>query len=95
MAPALLDGDLLLAAKGLPPKKGQMVVARHPDGFEMVKRVSAGPGDEAMPGWVLSGDEWLVVGDNREASTDSRLFGALPSGAILGRVLWRLPRIRA
>lgn len=91
MAPGLLPGDRLLVLGGVRPRRGDVVVARHPQGFEVVKRVSATPGDEAMPGWILEPDRWLVVGDNRAASDDSREFGALASDAILGRVVCRLP----
>jgi signal peptidase I len=88
MTPALEPGRLLLVLRGLRAEAGDIVVVRGPSGSELVKRVSAGPGDEAMPGWVLGPDEWLVLGDNREASTDSREFGTLPGDAIVGRVVW-------
>lgn len=91
MLPTLRSGQLVLAVRGFRARKGDLVVVEHPErpGFEMVKRVSAGPGDQAMPGWVLGDDQWLVLGDNREASTDSREFGALSRSAIKGRVLIR------
>jgi signal peptidase I len=88
MTPTLEPGRLLLVVRGLCPRAGDIVVVRGPSGVELVKRVSAGPGDEAMPGWVLGPDEWLVLGDNREASTDSREFGVLSSESIVGRVVW-------
>lgn len=90
MVPALLPGQLVLVARGLRPRAGNIVVVEGPDGVAMVKRISAGPGDEAMPGWVLGPEEWLVLGDNREASTDSREFGALPGSAIRGKVVLTL-----
>lgn len=92
MSPALEPGRILLVARGLRPRKGDVVVAEHPGGFEMVKRVVAVPGDEAMPGWILGPDEWLLLGDNRRASTDSRAFGALPRSAIKGRMVWPVKR---
>ena len=91
MVPTLLPGQLVLVARGLRPRAGDIAVVEGPDGTEMVKRVSAGPGDEAMPGWILGPDEWLVLGDNREASTDSRRFGVVTDVAIRGRGLFRLP----
>lgn len=87
MAPALAAGQLVLVARGLRPRAGDIVVVDGLNGVAMVKRVSAGPGDEAMPGWILGPDEWLFLGDNREASTDSREFGALPTSAIRGKVV--------
>jgi len=95
MLPTVRPGALLAALRGIRPRRGAVVVVEHPErrGYLMVKRVEAGPMDEAMPGWVLGPDEWLLVGDNRPASTDSRSFGTFPSSAILGVVVWpRHPR---
>jgi len=90
MSPTLQPGDVLLAIRGLRPRPCDVAVVLHPDGVEMVKRISAGPGDEAMPGWILGPDQWLITGDNREASDDSRAFGALTSDRIVARVVWPL-----
>lgn len=87
MLPALRPGRRLLVARGLRPRAGDVVILEGPDGTRMVKRVSARPGDEAMPGWILGPNEWLVLGDNREASTDSRRFGVLPGEAVKGKVI--------
>lgn len=87
MEPTLADGGVVVAVRGLRPRRGDLAVVLH-DGVEMVKRVEAAPGDEAMPGWTLGPDEWLVTGDNRDASTDSRDFGAVPSASIVARVIW-------
>ena len=88
MAPALHPGDWALAVRGGPIRKGDVVVVRHPDrpGREMVKRVTGTPGEEVHPGRTLGRDEWFVVGDNAEASTDSRTLGPVPRSAIVGRV---------
>lgn len=88
MEPTLQPGAMLVCLRGLKPRRGDIAVVRHPDGREIVKRISAGPGDEAMPGWILGPDQWLVIGDNREASSDSRTFGALTSDQIVARVVW-------
>lgn len=39
---------------------------------------------------TLSDDEYFVMGDNREASSDSRMWGALPEDFIVGRALLRV-----
>ncbi|KKQ68796.1 MAG: signal peptidase I [Candidatus Nealsonbacteria bacterium RIFCSPLOWO2_12_FULL_39_31] len=38
---------------------------------------------------VLNQNEYFVLGDNREASFDSRRFGVLPENDIIGRVVFR------
>ena len=52
------------------------MVVEHPGrpGYEMVKRVTAAPGDVVVDR-TLAGDEFWVEGDRSDASTDSRHFG--------------------
>jgi nickel-type superoxide dismutase maturation protease len=87
MAPRLLPGDWALATAPRRLRRGDVVVVRHPNraGMEMVKRITAGPGDD-VAGRVLHNDEWFVAGDNAEWSTDSRSFGPVPQATIVGRV---------
>jgi nickel-type superoxide dismutase maturation protease len=78
MAPALRDGDWVLARVAGAAAVGQVVVARRPgDPMLLVKRVVE----------VTPGGYWLV-GDNPAASTDSRHFGPVPQ--VLARVIWRV-----
>jgi nickel-type superoxide dismutase maturation protease len=90
MMPALNPGDWLLAIRALEIRPGMLVVVEHPQrpGFEMVKRVAATPG-ERVGDRTLRPDEYWVVGDNAEGSTDSRAFGPISSGAIKGLVVVR------
>lgn len=37
--------------------------------------------------WALRDDEYVVMGDNRRRSTDSRSFGTVPRRNILGKVI--------
>jgi nickel-type superoxide dismutase maturation protease len=79
MEPALHDGDWCIAVAARPGevRKGDVIVLEHPErpGFELVKRVH-GAGDS----------EIYVVGDNVEASNDSRDFGPVPVTAVRGRL---------
>ena len=63
------------------PEPGDIVVAEHPDRprFWLVKRVL----------FVCENGACVLVGDNSDASTDSRAFGAVPAAKILGRVTSR------
>jgi signal peptidase I len=73
------------------PRIGEVVVAKLPGDpkQKILKRVAAGPGAKvSVQGaeLVLKADEWYLLGDNVNGSTDSRHFGPIKSGDILGRV---------
>lgn len=61
------------------------------------KRIAALAGDPVKAGFfakpVPKGHVWLL-GDNRANSTDSREFGAIPVGLIVGRVAFRVWPVR-
>jgi len=63
--------------------------AQHPDGFALdetyVKNKS-----ENMIDATLGNSEYYVMGDNRSASSDSRVWGTLPQNLIVGRAYLRL-----
>lgn len=91
MEPTLAPGDRLLVVRARPVRAGDVVAVRDPlqGGRLLVKRVGA-----------VLGDEVVVRGDNEAASTDSREFGPVPAGAVLGRVVrcyappWRAGPVR-
>lgn len=87
MMPALLPGDCALAVPVRRPRVGHIVVVEHPDkpGYEMVKRIIAGPGDHVRER-VLDPDEWWIEGDHAGSSTDSRRFGPVARDALKARV---------
>lgn len=88
MAPTLAPGDWALTIPLRHPKVGDVVVVEHPGrpGYEMVKRLSAGPTDR-VGDRTLGPDEWWVEGDFAAASTDSRQFGPVRSEALKGSVV--------
>ena len=66
------------------------MVVEHPErpGFEMVKRVEGLPGEQTGDR-ILGPDEYWVLGERPEASTDSRTFGPVGRPAIRGVVRFR------
>jgi nickel-type superoxide dismutase maturation protease len=86
MAPTLLEGDRLLVVAplwgGVRVYPGDLVVLPdpRPGGRALVKRVVAvDPGAGTVE----------VRGDAPDASTDSRTFGPVPLGSLVGRVVYR------
>ncbi len=66
-------------------------------GDEVAVLASDGNGDPCArldgPGAVeltLGADEYFALGDNRARSSDSRQWGPLSAGSIVGRVRWRV-----
>jgi hypothetical protein len=97
MAPALEPGDWALTTPARRVRVGDVVVVEHPGrpGFQMVKRIVAGPGDRLPGGHDLGAGAWWVQGENEAESTDSRQFGPVRREHILARVrlvYWPPPR---
>lgn len=88
MAPTLAPGDWALTIPLRRPKTGDVVVAEHPGrpGYEMVKRLIAGPGDR-VGDRALGPNEWWVEGDFAAASTDSRQFGPVRKDGLKAKVV--------
>jgi signal peptidase I len=81
MEPALQDGDwLILARLSGPPRVGDIVMARDPRDREhlVLKRVAS-----------VDGVGYTLLGDRSEESTDSRQFGTVRVGDVLGRAVFR------
>jgi signal peptidase I len=90
MSPTYRAGDRVLvhryAYRTGSPAAGDIVVVRDPEhrGRVLIKRVARDPGcghaNDAP-------DVVYVLGDNTEASRDSRHFGPVPRSQVLGRVI--------
>ncbi len=83
MSPTLSDGDVVLVSFRARPRPGAVVLVRWPQrpGQLSVKRVVG-----------RHGDGWWVLGDNPDASTDSRHLGpAHPIAVVIAR-LYPTPR---
>lgn len=61
----------------------------HPEGFVLAEPYLDVETIGARP-ITLGSDEYFVLGDNRPASSDSRIWGPLPRDLIIGRALMRL-----
>ena len=92
MAPTLVPGDCLYvdpqAYRDHPPARGDIVVARDPNhsSRHLVKRVGFVPGELAPPsGAKVPVGTVYLLGDALERSRDSREFGPVPVGSIVGR----------
>jgi signal peptidase I len=76
------------------PRLGEVVVIRPPYGRSRLdlRRVVAAPGATVTlrgAPYVLSEDEWYLLGDNLNESKDSRQLGPVKRGDIVGRVWFR------
>ncbi len=47
------------------------------------------PREDCPQEWIVADDEYFVMGDNRPSSQDSRVFGPIEEGTILGRAWLR------
>jgi phage repressor protein C with HTH and peptisase S24 domain len=78
MLPKYAHGDTLLGLKLFRPQVGQVVVANGPD-RKLIKRITKHTESSSF-----------IEGDNREHSTDSRVFGHLPDSQLEAWIILKL-----
>lgn len=86
------DGSVLANGSVIPAGQWKAIQAH----FVSKDREYAGPGDNIGPFKVAPG-HYLVLGDNRDNSLDSRFWGLVPRGSLKGQALflyWPLMRAR-
>lgn len=103
MEPTLYTNDVLLLERISVRyqwfEKGDIVISKCPNNPEqnICKRIVGLPGDKIWNGLTLTtipyGHVWLE-GDNRNNSTDSRVYGPVPQGLLRGRALCKIFPLR-
>ncbi len=99
MEPTFENGDYLIVDEFSyylrSPEKNEVIIFHYPldQSKYFIKRVVGLPGetmDVNGKKTVLKAGEYFVEGDNRKASSDSRVWGPVPQKLIVGRALIRL-----
>jgi nickel-type superoxide dismutase maturation protease len=85
MAPTMLNDEWWVVRRTSAVRAGDVVLMVHPRRPDLliVKRLVR-----------REGSGWWVLGDNPDASEDSRQLGAIPDANVLGRLWWRYHPIR-
>ena len=96
MYPTLHSGDRVIYNRRTADyKAGDVIVLKRPDGEEFVKRIVAVAGDTVniQNGKVYVNGEEEILGDNREVSEDSRMFGAVSLDDVKGKIVWYMGKL--
>lgn len=82
---------IALPRETLEIREGTIIIKNEtsPDGFVLPDPYNKSPFNDTMT-ITLQDTEYFVMGDNREASLDSRSWGALPRSLLVGKTFARL-----
>ena len=69
--------------------KVTIINSEHPDGLVLDEPYVKFPKESDTAKYTLGPDEYFVMGDNRSASADSRIWGPVPEKNIVGRPIIR------
>lgn len=78
MLPLFQPGDLVIGISGRVARVGDVIAFRH-KGRELIKRIES-----------CVDDDYFVIGDNQNSSTDSRSFGTIRKTDILGVIIMKV-----
>jgi signal peptidase I len=83
-----------IAISSIPPSVYEMPryshLRKHPPKITLMKRIVGIPGDQFEiqgKSQIIAPGQYALEGDNRAKSLDSRVFGTVPSQALIGRVV--------
>lgn len=90
MAPTLLPGDFIAvdtwAYQQRRPAAGEIIVFKQHDDLHVIKRCATWPNSRQ----VLTNGELYLLGDNPQASLDSRRLGGIALQRVQGQAIYRL-----
>ncbi len=90
-SPQNVDIDFIKRVVGLPGETLQIRACRVSINSIFLEESYLRPGTCTKPDgtWTLENGYYFVMGDNREGSSDSRIFGPIPQSSIVGKVILR------